>query len=75
VLRITPGERSALQLLADGKATDEVASCLGISERDIDRHLATLFARMGAANRSEAVVAAGRRGLLESATVRADYVR
>jgi hypothetical protein len=46
---------------------DEVACCLGISDQEIDGHLAILFARMGAANRSEAVAAAGRRGLLDSA--------
>ena len=64
MLRITPAERSALQLLADGKARDEVASCLGISVAEIDGCLATLFARMGAADRTEAVAAAVRRGLL-----------
>src|SRR5262245_56117687 len=64
VLRITPSERSALQLLADGKTTDEVASCLGTSEKEIEGHLATLFMRLGAANRSEAIAAADRRGLL-----------
>jgi DNA-binding NarL/FixJ family response regulator len=65
VLRITPWERWALQLLADGKATHEVAGSLGISETEVEVHLATLFARMGAANRSEAIAAALRRGLLD----------
>jgi DNA-binding NarL/FixJ family response regulator len=64
VLRITPLERLALQLLADGKLTKEVASCLCISEKEIEVLLATLFARMGAANRAEAIAAALRRGLL-----------
>ena len=70
MLRITPWERSALQLLADGKAADEVASYLGVGENEIEGHLATLFARMGAANRTEAIAAAGRRGLLSP-----DYFR
>jgi len=64
LLHITPGERAALQLLADGRATDEIASGLGLSSGAVESHLATLFARMGAASRSEAVAAAVRRGLV-----------
>ena len=62
VLHITPQEQAALRLLAGGNATDEIANRLGIG--DIDRHLTTLFARMGAASPDEAVAAAARRGLL-----------
>jgi DNA-binding CsgD family transcriptional regulator len=64
VLRITPWERSALQLLAEGKATSELAGCLRISEHEVENHLMMLFARMGAANSTEAIAAALRRGLL-----------
>ena len=67
MLSITPCERSALQLLADGKATDEVASSLGIAEHEVEGHLSSLFARMGATDRSEAIAAARRRGLLSLA--------
>jgi two-component system, NarL family, response regulator YdfI len=64
VVQITPAERAALQLLATGSAKREVANRLQVTERDIDLHLATLFARLGAASQSEAVAAALRRGLL-----------
>ena len=64
MLHITPAERTALQLLATGIATRELAGRLGLSAFEIDSHLASLFARMGAANRSEAVASATRRGLL-----------
>jgi LuxR family quorum sensing-dependent transcriptional regulator len=64
VLQITPRERAALQLLANGNATGEIADRLGISEREVDAHLTTLFIRMGAATRSEAIAAGYRRGLL-----------
>jgi DNA-binding CsgD family transcriptional regulator len=64
VLQITPGERVALQLLAKGRRSDEIAGRLGIGEREVDAHLTILFARMGATNRSEAIAAAFRRGLL-----------
>jgi hypothetical protein len=56
VLTITPSEREALQLLAKGKACEDIASC------DLD----TLFAKMGAATQAEAVEAAVRRGLLDA---------
>jgi DNA-binding CsgD family transcriptional regulator len=69
VLHITPRERAALQLLADGRATNEIACGLGISEHAIEAHLSTLFARMGAASRTEAIAAAWRRGLLNGEQV------
>ena len=64
MLHMTPWERSALQLLADGKTTNEVAHQLRSNTREVEMHLETLFARMGAANRGEAIAAAIRRGLL-----------
>jgi DNA-binding CsgD family transcriptional regulator len=66
ILQITPWERAALQLLANGKATHEMAGRLGLSECEVEAHLTTLFARMGAATRTEAIAAAQRRGLLTS---------
>jgi len=66
VLQITPSERIALELLAAGIATNELASRLGLSTCEIDGHLASLFARMGAASRTEAVAFAIRRELLSS---------
>lgn len=64
MLHITPAERTALQLLADGKATEDIAWGLGLSARTVELQLTTLFERMGAASRTEAVAAAWRRGLL-----------
>lgn len=64
MLQITPWERTTLELLANGKPTDEIAGRIGISESEVEAHLNTLFARMGAAGRSEAIAAAFRRGLL-----------
>lgn len=64
VLHITPLERTALRLMADGKTTREIAADLGISEWAVDAHLAALFERLGANSPSEAIDAAARRGLL-----------
>ena len=66
MLQITPWEHGALNLLANGIATHEMAGRLGVCECEIERQLTALFARMGAANRAEAVAAAFRRGLITS---------
>ena len=64
VLHITPEERSMLQLLATGKTGSEIAGHIGANERELERRLTALFARMGVATRVEAVNDARRRGLL-----------
>jgi DNA-binding NarL/FixJ family response regulator len=66
VLHITPWEQTALQLLARGIGVDEIAGHLGIGAHEVDRHLITLFEKMGAASPTEAIAAAFRRGLLFS---------
>ena len=67
VLQITPSERAALNLLANGASTSELADRLGISEPEMDTQLSTLFTRMGAVGRAEAIAAAIRRGLVVTA--------
>jgi DNA-binding NarL/FixJ family response regulator len=64
VLLITPWERDALQLLAAGVADDEIAAVLRISEGTVNSYLAYLFEKLGVTSRSEAVMAATRRGLV-----------
>lgn len=64
MLHITPWERSALQLLATGMTTAQLATVVGLSECDIQDRLTSLFGRMGAASESDAVTVAQRRGLI-----------
>ena len=64
MLHITPWERNALELLADGKGEREIAMHLRVAESDIAFHLTRLFAVLGAASRTEAVAIALKRGLL-----------
>ena len=64
VLQITPWERLALQLLAEGTAITSLAEHFGTSQREVDIRLAVLFSRMGVKSRAEAVEIASRRGLL-----------
>ena len=63
-LQITPRERQALQLLANGYTTRDIAISLGIGAVEIDPLLTRLFGAMGAATRAEAIAVADRRGLL-----------
>jgi DNA-binding CsgD family transcriptional regulator len=64
VLCITPSERLALRLLAEGRPDGDVANALAVSPVSLDTHLSALFARMGVAGKREAVASASRRGLL-----------
>src|SRR5262249_49295117 len=64
VLQITPAERTALQMLADGLAHQDIASNLSVSDCVLDAELRTLFARMGVAGRNQAIAEAVRRGLV-----------
>ena len=69
VLQITPWERSALQSRAAGASTAELATDLGLPERELHQRLTALFQRMGAASRHDAVTAAWRRGLIPIAPI------
>jgi DNA-binding NarL/FixJ family response regulator len=64
VVQITPWDRAALQLLADGTSTHSLAARFRITERELHLRLSTLFGRMAVRSRSEAVSAAIRRGLV-----------
>src|SRR5262245_6374468 len=64
MLQITPWERQALQLLADGATPTHVSIGLGLSAAETEALLARIFAAMSVATRADAVAAAQRRGLL-----------
>jgi DNA-binding CsgD family transcriptional regulator len=49
--------------VGSGVADDEIAAVLGISEGTVNSYLAYLFEKLGVTSRSEAVMAATRRGL------------
>ncbi len=61
---LTPRERQVLELVADGLSNKGVAAALGISDETVKFHLASLFGKLGASNRTDAVRRALRRGLL-----------
>lgn len=64
MLRITPGERRVLQLLAAGMSRTELAASLRLPEHELDWRLGTLFGRMGVKTETEAAAECVKRGLL-----------
>lgn len=64
MLHITPWERSALELLAEGKGERDIATRLRVAECDVASHLTTLFETLGAGSQTEAVAIALKRGLV-----------
>jgi DNA-binding CsgD family transcriptional regulator len=75
VLQITPGERAALQSLAEGKSRGELAACLGIAEWELDSRLIALFRRMGVETEVEAAAEYVKRGLVDAGPNRHDLPR
>ena len=65
-LRITPSERQALRLLANGGSRRDIERVLGVTDSTLEPVLTVLFARMGVSGKTEAIASATRRGLLES---------
>ncbi|HEX6819286.1 MAG TPA: response regulator transcription factor [Ktedonobacterales bacterium] len=62
---LTAREREVLQLIADGQASKQIARALGISERTVKFHTASLLRKLGADNRAQAVAVAVQRGMLD----------
>lgn len=61
---LTPREAEVLGMLADGLANKEIAARLGISSHTVKTHVQSLFAKLGADTRAEAVALGVRRGVI-----------
>jgi len=61
---LTPREIQVLELLAEGLPNKGIASRLGISDQTVKFHVAAIAGKLGAANRTDAVRRAVRRGLI-----------
>jgi DNA-binding NarL/FixJ family response regulator len=57
-------EREVLRLVAEGLPTKQIAGNLSISERTVKFHVNSIFRKLGADNRAQAVALAAQRGLL-----------
>ena len=63
--QLTPRERAVLALVADGLGNREIGRELDISEHTVKFHLASIFGKLGASSRTEAVRRGLRLGLIE----------
>jgi DNA-binding NarL/FixJ family response regulator len=61
---LTARELDVLELLADGLPNKAIAARLGISDQTVKVHVASIAGKLGAANRTDAVRRALRRGLI-----------
>jgi DNA-binding NarL/FixJ family response regulator len=57
-------EREVLRLVAEGLPTKQIARNLSISERTVKFHINSIFRKLDADNRAQAVAVAAQRGLL-----------
>jgi two-component system, NarL family, response regulator len=63
-VQLTMRELNVLRLLANGKTNKEIGAELSIAESTVKVHLTHLFEKLGVSNRTEAIAAASRRGLV-----------
>jgi len=61
---LTPREIEVLELLAEGLPNKAIAGRLAISDQTVKFHVASIAAKLGASNRTDAVRRAVRRGLV-----------
>ena len=61
---LTPRELQVLSLVADGLSNKAIAASLGVSDETVKFHLGSVFGKLGASNRTDAVRLALRRGLI-----------
>ena len=64
VEKLTAREDQVLELLVEGESNKRIANLLNISEHTVKFHVASIFGKLGATTRTEAVTVALRRGLI-----------
>jgi DNA-binding NarL/FixJ family response regulator len=62
---LTAREVQVVELLAEGLPNKAIAARLGISDQTVKFHLASIAGKLGAANRTDTVRRAVRRGLID----------
>jgi two-component system, NarL family, response regulator DegU len=61
---ISPREEEVLQLVVDGFGTSEIAARLFISQKTVKNHLASIYDKLDATDRTQAVLTAVRMGIV-----------
>ncbi|MGQ0526055.1 MAG: response regulator [Betaproteobacteria bacterium] len=60
--QLTARERQVLALMLEGKSNKRISRHLGMAEATVKNHVTAILKALGASNRTEAVIAAGRLG-------------
>jgi NarL family two-component system response regulator YdfI len=63
---LTERELEVLKRVAQGERSKEIAILLGISERTVKAHLASIYSKLGVDSRAAAIAIAAQKGLLPS---------
>ncbi|MBV8442174.1 MAG: response regulator transcription factor [Hyphomicrobiales bacterium] len=63
---LTPAEIRVLRLLAEGNANKEIAALLSLSEETVKGHVRNILSKLGAKDRTHAVVIGLERGIIDS---------
>lgn len=66
LVELTERELEVLKAVARGDRSKEVAARLGISERTVKAHLASVYSKLGVDSRAAAIAVAAQKGLLAS---------
>jgi DNA-binding CsgD family transcriptional regulator len=61
---LTPRQKQVLELLAEGRSTEQIAAALQLTTETVRNHIRHVLKALGAHSRLEAVVVARRQGLL-----------
>lgn len=62
--RLSAREREVLRLVAAGRSNKEIAGELAVAERTVKAHVTSIFTKLGAENRAQAVTLAHEKGLV-----------
>ena len=62
--RLSKRELQVLQLLSQGRSREEIAAAMGISINGVKKHLSSIYKKLGANNRAEAIYIASQSSLI-----------
>jgi len=62
---LSPRQMEVLLLIADGKSNKQIASILGLSDGTVKTHIASILRTLDVNNRTQAILAASRKGILQ----------
>ena len=65
-INLTEREQEVLKAVARGERSKEIATQLGISERTVKAHLASIYGKLGVDSRAGAIAVAAQKGILQN---------